>query len=471
MSQPARPLRIVIVSPETGVLHDLAWMLSAVGYKVVTSKDLSEHAAWRQFTDTDFLIFDGRSISAPTPATLAHHSDIPIYRFFLYDSTATVDFTSWFAAGANDALRVPVSRGELLVRMRVGARMLEFENRARGQSLKSRLPGMLSVNGLLRKLRKLSTEKSSAAAGHTLLTMSVDFFAGLCRREGESAARQLVETLANSIGHSTGGNALAAYLDNGTFHLVLPGRKAAAARAIAEQIEQSFRADQLDREPHARLSLTTAIVPWQAGVSPEKLLEQGQETLAIAQQSGGGCAIEQNAFAQELTSWQNELTIGSPFANVIAQDVMEPFPYLLEQHAASQAKLAALRRSGAPVWPFVDREGRLVGVSTPDSTTDGSSALDQHPNGRHALTKPITIAHNAAFPEIYELFSTEGCMEMIVVADDQPIGYITFSGFISLIEPINTATFSSDEPVLDDSRSMLVGSLVSGTERAFGSDQ
>jgi GGDEF domain-containing protein len=470
MSHPARPLRILIVSPETSVLHDLAWMLSAVGYKVVTSNDLGEHAAWRKFSDIDFLIFDGRTISAPTPAALAHHSDNPIYRFFLYDSTATVDFTAWFTAGANDALRVPVSRGELLVRMRVGARMLEFENRVRCQSLKGSLPGMLTVTGLLRKLRKLSTDKSSAA-GHTLLTTAIDFFAGLTREEGDSAARKLVETLANSIEHSAGGNAIAAYIDNGTFHIVLPGRKAAAARALAEQIDQSFRAGQVDREPHARFSLTTAIVPWQAGISPEKLLDQGHETLAIAQQSGGGCTIEQNAFAQELSSWQNELTIGSPFANVIAQDVMEPFPYLLQQNATNQAMLAALRRSGAPVWPFVDREGRLVGVATPESETDGSGAFGQHPSGHHALTKPITIAHNAAFPEIYELFSTEGCMEMVVVADQRPIGYITFSGFISLIEPINTATFSHDEPLLDDSRCMLVGSLVSGTEPAFGSDQ
>ena len=129
---------------------------------------------------------------------------------------------------------------------------------------------------------------------------------------------------------------------------------------------------------------------------------------------------------------------------MIAQDVMEPFPYLLEQNATNQAMLAALRRSGAPVWPFVDREGRLVGVATPESATDGCGAFGQHPGGHHGLTKPITIAHNAAFPEIYELFSTEGCMEMVVVADQRPIGYITFSGFISLIEPINTATFSHD---------------------------
>ncbi len=466
-----RPLRIAIISPDIGILHNLSWMLTAVGYTVVTGKDLGEDAAWRQFSEIDFIVFDGRSISDPTPATLAHHSDNPIYRIFLYDPSASTDLTAWFAVGANDALRVPVSRGELLVRTRAGARMLEFENRMRSQSSRSHLPGMYSKRGLLRKLSKFTTEGKSVTLGHTLLTTTINFFTGFCREEGESAAWDLLAILTTSIQQSVSGNAIAAYIDDGTFHIVLPGRKVTAARAIAEQIAQAFRAAQVDREPPAQLSLTTAVVPWQVGVSAEQLLEQGQETLAIARQSGGDCAIEHNAFAQELSSWQNELTAGSPFANVIAQDIMEPFPFVLERNSANQAMLAALRRSRAPVWPFVDHEGRLVGVASPASATDAIAGRGPMPIGNQDLSNPVTIAHNATFPEIYEEFSTQGCLEMVVVADRRPIGYLTLSGFLSLIEPINSATFSSDESALEDSRSLLVGSLVNESERASGSDQ
>ena len=97
-----------------------------------------------QSTPTLSFSTDVRSPIPPT-ATLAYHSDNPIYRIFLYDPSASVDLTAWFAAGANDALRVPVSRGELLARIRAGARMLEFENRMRSQSSRSRLPGMYSA--------------------------------------------------------------------------------------------------------------------------------------------------------------------------------------------------------------------------------------------------------------------------------------------------------------------------------------
>ena len=471
MSDTPRSLRIVVVSPDPGVLHDLSWMLPAFGYTVVTSSDLSETAAWRQYSETDFVVFDGRSIPVPTPATLAHDSDNPLYRIFLYDPAANMDLAAWFACGAHDALRVPVSRGEVLARLRTGARMLEFENRLRSQATLSGLPGVCSVRGLVRKLGRFTTEGESVSVGHTLLTTAIDLFAGFCRAEGESAGRGLLAALAESIHQSVGDDALAAYAGEGTFHILLPARKVAAARAVAEHIAQSFRIAQGDRASRPRLTLTAAFVPWRVGVGPEQLLQQGQETLAIARQSGGNCALEQHDCAQELANWQNDFAAGGPFANVIAQDIMEPFPAVLQREAASPALLAALRRSGAPVWPLVDREGRLVGVASPAAATDavagGGSASSKSP----ALAQPVTIAHDATFPEICEAFSTQDCLSLIVESDQRPLGYLTASGFLSLIEPIHSATFSRDETAGEDLRGLLVGAALNELEPTSGSDR
>jgi GGDEF domain-containing protein len=433
-------------------------MLTAVGYEVETSRDVSETAAWRQFSEADILLFDGRTVSEPTAKSLARRSEQPIYQILLYDPAGPTEFAAWFAAGANDALRAPISRGELLARIRVGARVIEFENRMRTQSSRSRLSGMHSVRGLLRKLSKFSTEGNSVTLGHTLLTLAIDFFDGVHREEGDSAGRDLLAALAASIKQSVNSSAIPAYAGDGLFHVVLPGQKLAAARVIAEQIAQRFRASQSNRDAHARLSVTTAVVPWRIGVRPDQLLTQGLESLAIAKQSGGDCAMEQNAFEKEHTTWQNELAAGSPFANVMAQDIMEPFPAVLKRNAGNRATLEALRRSGAPVWPFVDRDGRLVGVGSPGTEMEEADALSSHSSDVEPLTEPVTIAHDAAFQEIYEAFSTQGCLTMVVVADRRPIGYLTCSGFLSLIEPIDSATFASDEPPTDDSLSLVVAS-------------
>ena len=469
MAATKRPLRIVIVSPDVGVLHDLSWLLSAVGYAVVTSKDAGPQAVWRKFSDADFLILDGRAISKPTDETLAHHSDNPIYRIFLYDPNATVDFSSWFDAGADDGLRVPISRGEVLARIRTGARMLEFERRMRSQSTRSSLSGMHSAKGLLRKLTNLAAD-GSVVLGHTLLTIGIDFFPGLRQAEGDSAADSLVAALAAAIKQSLAAEAITAYAGDATFHVLLPSQTSAAARLVAERIAPAFRDAQSNRPPESRFSLSTAIAPWQIGVAPEQLLKHGEETLAIARQSGGDCALEHNAYAKESAAWQSELTGGSPFGNLTAQDIMEPFPLLLKYNSDNSAMLATLRRSNVPVWPYVDQEGKLVGVASPEAAADPAARRGSNGEPTPAITSPVTIEYKATFPEIYDTFSTQGCLEMVVVADRRPIGYLTLNGFFSLIEPIDSATYSSDELAQEDSRSLLVGSAIKTGEPESGSD-
>jgi GGDEF domain-containing protein len=472
MASAARPLRIVVISPDTGVLHDLSWMLSAVGYEVAASKDTGPQAIWRQMCDFDFMILDGRSIASPTKDTFAHHSDNPICRIFLYDPTTSVDvdMAAWFSAGANDALRVPVSRGELLARIRTGARMLEFEKRMRCRSSRSKLPGIYSARGLLKKLRNFTTD-GSIVLGNALLKTSIDFFSGLCRERGEAAARDLIAALAKAIQQTVPPDTLVAYACDGSFEIVLPGQNAAAARTLAERITEAFRAAQTDRQHGAQFSLSTVIVPWQVGVTPEELLKQGEETLQVAKQSGGDCILEHGAYAKEITAWQEELTGGSPFANMTAQDIMEPFPFVLKSNSDNSATLAALRRSGAPVWPFIDEEGKLAGVASPEMITDAGAQRGPNSRARPATVPAVTIEHHATFPEIYEAFSTQGCLEMVVVADRRPVGYLTLNGFFSLIEPIDSATYAADERADEDSLSLLVGSNLNASEPASGSDR
>src|SRR5688572_6491395 len=126
MSPEARPLQAVVISPDVSVLHEPSWMLEAVGYVVYTTSDFDRAALWRRYALADFVILDGRTITEPNGETFAHDSDNPHYRIFLYDPGKATDFAAWYATGAHDALRAPVSRGELLARVRTGARFLEF---------------------------------------------------------------------------------------------------------------------------------------------------------------------------------------------------------------------------------------------------------------------------------------------------------------------------------------------------------
>ena len=60
MTSEPRPLQVVVVSQQVSLLHEISWILEAVGYKVQTTNDFDQDALWRRYSIADFVIVDGR---------------------------------------------------------------------------------------------------------------------------------------------------------------------------------------------------------------------------------------------------------------------------------------------------------------------------------------------------------------------------------------------------------------------------
>jgi GGDEF domain-containing protein len=443
MSAEPRPLNVVVISEHVPLLHEVSWTLECVGYKVQTTHDFAPEALWRRYSFTDIVIVDSRGVSEPTAETFAHDSDDPLYRIFLYDPTKRTDFAAWYAAGANDAIRIPLSRGELLTRVRTGARYLEFERRLQHQSARSTVPGMYSRRGLLGKLRKLAAGNDLSLAQCTLLMTAIDWYPGIRRKSGETASRNLANTTARAIRRAVGENVVSAYVGDGRFATLFVGQSPAAIKSIAETLAKDFASRDSLHESMPRPTLTSAIVPWTAGSTVETFVNDALESLDLAVHSGGESVCLDGEFNQAHSAWKQEMSTGNPFANVVAQDIMQPFPALLPADADERRLPDGLRDSGIPVLPFVDHEGRLVAAIVADKSSD----VARHP-GNDTLAPPETISYDATFTDIYEAFSSRGCASLIVTDGGRPLGYLTFEGFLSLIDPVHAESFAhTDRPV------------------------
>jgi GGDEF domain-containing protein len=460
MAPEARPLQVVVISPDVSVLHETSWMLEAVGYVVHTTSDFDRAAPWRRYALADFVILDGRAIAEPNAETFAHESDNPHYRIFLYDPGKATDFAAWYAAGAHDAVRSPVSRGELLARVRTGARFLEFERRLQQRSTRGAIAGMLSQRGLLQRLRNLEAADDFSPASHTLLITSIDWYSGFRSKSGETATRELVSAVARAIRRAVGENSASAYLGDGRFATLVVGQSLAAAKSTAESLAKDFGSRESHLGSIPRPTLTSAVTPWLTGSNADRFFNDALETHSLAVHSGGNRALQHGDYLHELTTWRDEMTTGSPFANVVAQDIMEPFPALLEQEA-DQGQLAdALRRSGAAFLPYVDGDGRFVGVAANQKGVRDTHTGSMVSPGSEALEMPETIPFDASFPEIYEAFSARGCSSLVVTSGDLPLGYITCDGFLSMIDPIHRDSFAQLGTPADDLTYLIVPSTL-----------
>lgn len=453
------PLNIVVVSADTALLHDASWLLSAVGYSVETTKDFDADAVWRRYSTADIVLFDGRALTGSYESNMSYESDKPVCWILLYDPHTTTELSSWFAAGGHDAMRAPISRGELLARVRASARYLEFERRLQRQSTQEAVPGLLSKHGLDRRLSKLSASPKSAGSERTLVLTSIDWYEGIHRRAGEIAGRRLVAAVARALQRAAGEGAIIAHLGDGTFATLYSGQGTKSVRGAVEQLRAEFGSRESQRDTIARPTLTFAIVPWQADVAPDQLLPLGLDVLTVAQQSGGDCIVEHGDFEAELSAWQREVTDGNPFADVVAQDIMEPFSAILQNDTDQSSMVQAIRRGQAPLCAYVDKSGCLVGVASGAGRLINSENVQCAGLASLPIAQPITIPSHATFPEIYEAFSSQGCSELVVVADRIPLGYVSCSGFLSLIEPIDTATFASDTKPDHGTKGLIVAAL------------
>lgn len=451
------PLQALIVSRDKSVLQEVSWVLSAVGYSVKTSKDFDADALWRRYGESDIVLIDGREANCPHEPLMVYESENPTYWILLYDSTVTTDFSAWYAVGGHDALRIPISRGELLARLRAGARYLEFERRLRSQSAASPVAGLHSRSGILRRLRKLSAQRTEDSA-FTLVATAIDWYSGIRRKKGTAASRRLVESVGRALKRNAAENAIVAYLGDGQFVTLLAGQSLKSARASVDQLVKDFGVRESQRETIARPTLTMAIVPWSPGQTPEELLSAGADSLRIAQQSGGNCIVEEGEYSKELSAWQEEISTGNPFSSVVVQDIMESFPAILRVDADQSAIVDALRRSRVPVCPYVDGKGKLVGVASAAETP--WNGTDPNAPAVLAISEPVTVPVTATFPEIYETFSSQGCSTLIVVADGAPVGYLTCNGFLSLIEPIGLDSFAPSDAQRGDTRDLVVAAEI-----------
>jgi GGDEF domain-containing protein len=451
MSSEPHPLNVVVISQDVALLHEISWTLEAVGYKVQTTRDFAPDAHWRRYSFPDIILVDSRKIGEPTAEIFACDSDNPLYRVFLYDPAKSTDFTSWYAAGGNDALRLPLSRGELLVRARTGARYLEFERRLQDQSARSTVPGMLSRPGLLRRLRKMAACDDLALSQCALLMTAIDLFPGICRKSGETAGRNLVNTTARAIRRAVGENIVSAYFGDGRFATLLVGLTPTAGKGIAEALARDFASRDSLHESNPRPTLTSAIVPWPAGSTVDSFVADALETLGLAEHAGGESVVLHGEFNLALAAWKQEMSTGNPFASVTAQDIMEPFPAILHADGEQGPLLDAVCHPNVPVLPYVDREGRLIGAARTDLLSGASQLQDNT-----TLCQPETISYDASFTDIYETFSSRACASLIVTDGSRPLGYLTCDGFLSLIDPIHAESFAHTHEPVDELAYLIV---------------
>ncbi|HEX5104415.1 MAG TPA: diguanylate cyclase, partial [Pirellulaceae bacterium] len=388
------------------------------------------------------------------------------FALLLAERPETADITTALEAGFDDFLTAPVVFGELLARLRAGARVIEFEQRLAEQS------GLEPTTGLPDK-GSLSTEfatrlQQATGAIGWLALFDIDYFFRFADQCGRPAAQAVLREAGQLIQQQLSPGGFVASLASDQIVILLPpGASEAivvwADGALAKVAEHEYT---LGGEKVA-LSASCGATEISPGESLDAVLVRAQKSLQFAKSSGRNCTATSQEVDREAEAWAAFAADGKLFQTTVARDVMQPCPLLLHVDETVDQASAFIQLTGLTVAPVVDGDGKLAGTVTLDQLAAARlrSDIKTRESGSVRLVRHVMSTDIVKFDEttslgrLFEFFTGENAPLAIVVRDRCPRGIVHCQGLAALNEKLAAGYFAATKPRTNTSEDLLVPEL------------
>jgi two-component system cell cycle response regulator len=470
----ARAFQILIVSPNRGNLRRLSKFLEVFGYNVQQATSSAGAVAAAEAASPDFLIVDcsdGQTANLPLCREIRRiWPQRYTYCLLAAQGMEMGDVTAALEAGFDDFLAGPIVFGELLARLRVGARFIEFERRIGEHAGIDALTGLADKSALKHELNR----RSAGAKGTIgwLALYDVDDFSRVGRRHGHFAAQDLLGQIGRHIRATAGEGGFVSGNGDDRFAVLMPnsGSESAIARCEEFLVELADTTFTISQQTN-RLTASCGLTEVKSGETLEVVEARAMQALRLAKKSGQNCVVTSDDVDRDAQEWAELAAEGKLFETTLARDVMQHCPVFLQLDETLEHAHAVLSQTGLAHVPVVDADKRLAGVVSLDQV---AAARLRNPKQRsdagggnsvrlvrHILTKDVArFDVDAPLAELMEFFTGENSNLAIIVADKEPKGIVYCHSLASLNERLTADHFAATQTSTGTSADLLVPDLV-----------
>jgi len=455
----ARPFSILIVSANRTLLRRVSKFLEIFGYDVRQASSDAGALAAAEARSPDFLLVDGAD-EKQSPAVNGKQLCRQIRRLdplvFTYcilfvGNPEVAGLTESLEAGFDDFLAADVVYGELLARLRAGARVLEYERRLAEHSGVDPLTGLIERSAWLRswtKWQSTAPAERNPRAFPYLAVLEFDSFARISRGQGLLAYRELLRSSAQAAQRALPPGALAGVLQNDRLGILFMATDDAAAEKAAGAWLQTLRSASF-RAGSAEVKVTASIgyTAVQSNEPADVALQRATTALQLAKNSGCDCAVHSDEVDDEQQTWTELAAEGRLFATTAARDVMIACPLTIGADESVDQGLALLEQTQLAMLPVIDADGRLLGLVT-EARLQGAHSPANRPRQasvrlvRHVMqTDYQKFDELAPLSEMMEYFADSEHDYAVVVRDGRPLGLIYCQGLAVLNERLQITAF------------------------------
>jgi diguanylate cyclase (GGDEF)-like protein len=433
-------LHLLMVSPERALLRRGAQILEDFGVRVTACANPARAREVLAGEGVDFLLLDeatlagdAREMGAWKMASGANHVQL----LLLCGEKSNVDIEEAHQYGADDFLRKPFGAGELLARLRAGARFGEFERRCQQQNWEDPVTGLWARQALVDQVND-QLQAATATDRHALLVLEIDFFDRLERALGATIGNRALCDVASLLEQVALPGQIAARLHGGRFALFLPKVTLDQAAVVAEQLRAAVTALAPPDATAQSLSISIGVVACGKSIAnTDDALAQAGRALHDAQRSGRDCVARFGQFDDEQRQWAEQLSSGNPFATCAARDVMTPVAVQLQLTDSPAHAETLFQQTQLDALPVLDAQGRLAGLLERDCLEEAARTSAAQTVESLVTRTVIKLVETTMLETVIEQFvADEQPLLVIVSKEGRPRGFIQREQFLNLVKPL-----------------------------------
>ncbi len=427
------PINILIADDDSALLRLLRKWMESSGFVVQCANDGLEAVAAIEancpqilITDRDMPHMDGVEL-----CRWLRKQDFPtyVYTIIVTSHCCSDNMVEAFEAGADDFLKKPIDKAELVARVQSGLRVLELESKLNVLAKTDSLTGLATR----RTFFELAEREWSRARRHHIhlsaVMIDIDFFKRINDAHGHRVGDQALRAVAKVLQESCRSSDVIGRYGGEEFCVLLPEADESHAIQWAERVRERLALERnLVEGLGMSLTASFGVAERLADTNDtDTLVDLADQALLVAKRSGRDRVIGFQSLATSTRVPANADGPEAMFDGLIARNVMTTIiAGLHEDETVGRAARYFLRFrfNSAPV---VDLDGQLVGIL---SERDVMSIM-MWPKWWATKIKDVMKRNVVCYEEttpvvtIYEFLCRVSLRGVIVVNDGRPSGMIS----------------------------------------------
>lgn len=469
------PYRVLLLMKDGDLLCRLGRFLELFGFDVVATTQVAGVRNSIAAEGFDFFVGDWELLLSDEAASLSDLRSASRNNLFAIASLDLADsdiLEEALEAGFDDFVNAPLVPGELLSRLRAGARSLEFDRRLEMQQIALEKSQVLP-DDLLRREIRLAWQTTGLTGGadsqRWLVVLEVDQFDAMQSWLGLRHCQKIHDRLLEVLKANAPGEERLGWVSKNRLAVLLPLLSAVDARRWCDKLHQSLLPKGGDAGRESRnaadpFTVSMGLVGVHQQPSVNSALADAELALELAQRRGGDGVATAEAAKQEQTHWQRMADSGELLATATAGDVMLPCPATVYASDTLEQADTLLRLTKLPALPVVDNEGGLLGLIRAEDiaacVSDGAASVHRSSSPRLVRkllhTKLVRCEDHAPLAQVIELFTNEAETVAVVQRGGRSVGLVFCQQLAALTQPMEREQLSLGPDGFDSDLGQLV---------------